>query len=403
MRTFVEEYTKMGCLLLAMVHLQAVQATKAIKARKEEPCVYEGHLKTKQSWFGFIANVSVINSARMTFEFIYPAHFCCQKIIFYSDDKINLVNHKLSCYQKLHLSKPEQDQILRLTPKFPWSGCHLIHQRGQSFYICEGGRSFIVEKEDSKSGTWYLAVTNCDTMYGLNLQYRICVYGQVGECKASHFSRGLNPLAPQTFPLTKPQLMNYVSDDLTRTCTYSGEVNTTSNWFGFIANTSIAHQGGFQFEFSYPLKMKTQNVILYNEKDIEMLSEILSCWQKQNLMRTKNIEEQILELKSFSSLNGCVLKNLSKHDNSMLVCKGERRYEKPQKLFMAVSNCNSEVGLVLTYHIHVHGFDGDVCSSSPPRATPNYATFFCLLLIMLIQRTRIVLFVPTYNCFFNHF
>ena len=374
------------CIILFLI-CSVSQATISIEPHKEIPCVYQGHLKTKQSWFGFLANISVISSARMTFELIYPANFCCQKIVFYSDDKINLVNHKLSCYQKFHLSKPEDDQILRLTPKFPWSGCHLIHQSGQSFYICEGGRSFIVEKENTKAGSWYLAVMNCDTIYGLNLQYRFSVYGQVGVCRADLFSKGLNPLSPQTFPVAKAQMRNNeVEDDYlsTTTCTYSGELNTTSNWHGFIANTSIARGGGFQFEFSYPIQMKTQRIILYGPTEVDSLKEGTTCWQKNSAISRKDANERIIELAIHASWNGCVLKNPTTTD-AMVVCKGQRHFNDQQKFFIAVSKCDDTIGIYLKYHIHVFAFNGKYCSHSLPIAPTTFSyTWICYILGVIV-------------------
>ena len=78
--------------------------------------------------------------------------------------------------------RPEDDQILRLTPRFSWSGCHLSHPNGLPTYTCEGGRSFTSSSSGEKPTTWYMAVSNCASLMGLELDYRIEVLGHIGDC-----------------------------------------------------------------------------------------------------------------------------------------------------------------------------------------------------------------------------
>jgi hypothetical protein len=86
------------------------------------PCVFEGHLKTDRNWYGYLANVSFVTTARMTFEFTYPADRCCQTILFYTNEQTSIINARMNCWQKEYLLRPEDDQMLRLTPRFAWSG-----------------------------------------------------------------------------------------------------------------------------------------------------------------------------------------------------------------------------------------------------------------------------------------
>jgi len=86
------------------------------------PCVFEGHLKTDKNWYGYLANISVITTARMTFEFTYAADRCCQNVLFYTEDQTSIISARMNCWQKEYLLRPEDDQILRLTPRFSWSG-----------------------------------------------------------------------------------------------------------------------------------------------------------------------------------------------------------------------------------------------------------------------------------------
>lgn len=86
------------------------------------PCIFEGHLRTDRSWFGYLANVTVVTTARMTFEFTYTADRCCPTILFYTDEQTSIINARMNCWQKEYLLRPEDDQMLRLTPRFAWSG-----------------------------------------------------------------------------------------------------------------------------------------------------------------------------------------------------------------------------------------------------------------------------------------
>jgi len=86
------------------------------------PCIFEGHLTTDKVWFGYLANISVVTTARMTFEFTYAADRCCLNVLFYTEDQMSIINARMSCWHKQYLLRPEDDQILRLTPRFSWSG-----------------------------------------------------------------------------------------------------------------------------------------------------------------------------------------------------------------------------------------------------------------------------------------
>ena len=55
------------------------------------PCIHEGHLKTDRNWFGYLANITIIGSGRLTFEFIYPVDRCCQNVLFYRQDQLAIM------------------------------------------------------------------------------------------------------------------------------------------------------------------------------------------------------------------------------------------------------------------------------------------------------------------------
>ena len=110
--------------MLTLLPLPTHSATNGI------PCLYKGSLKSDRSWFGFLTNITIMNTGRMTFQFSYPAEKCCQNILFYLEDQVSILNARMNCWQKESLLRPEDDQILRLTPRFSWSGCHLSHPNG---------------------------------------------------------------------------------------------------------------------------------------------------------------------------------------------------------------------------------------------------------------------------------
>jgi hypothetical protein len=150
--------------------------------------VYEGHVQTTRDWYGYLANVSVMLTGRMTFEFSYPADKCCLSVLFYLEDQMGVINARTNCWQKEAVLSAENDQILRLTPRFSWSGCHMDYPRGLPTYVCQGGRSFTAgpNGQSDRPTTWYLAVSNCATLMGIDLHYKLKVYGQLGECKSGH-------------------------------------------------------------------------------------------------------------------------------------------------------------------------------------------------------------------------
>lgn len=378
-----------------------------LEGRKQDadttaPCIYEGHLKTDSSWFGYLANISIVNTARMTFEFSYPAERCCQNILFYSEDQASIISARMNCWQKEYLLRPEDDQILRLTPRFSWSGCHMTHPNGASTYVCEGGRSFTVEQQQyllkkvSRSSAaalseashvllskWYVAVSNCATLHGLDLQYRLVVYGHVGDCRSRTIAEGRSGSAQGAAHPTNPRSVlqslsasaghSSFSSDLGTSsgpkvandavCVVDGHLNSTGYWYGFIVNASFVRGGGFRYRFSYPFHMQTQKVLLYSEEDARKLRPNQTCLEREGVFRFRNAREQILELGFRSSWNGCISGNRnSTMAGRTLLCQGERRYDSARTALFALSNCQSTNGLILEYHLEIYGYSNTLCS-----------------------------------------
>jgi len=199
-------------------------------------------------------------------------------------------------------------------------GCHMTHPSGLSTYHCEGGRSFTVDTMSSslsgygqpaglpgsRPSAWYIAVSNCAALNGLDLRYRLVVYGHVGDCPspddptvssdAGQSVRSSLLVQHDSTSAGRPT----VNDDGTTSCLLRGSVNTTSPWHGFIANMSLARGGGFRFRFQFPTSTlhsssspSALRVLLYRQEDLDKLSAEQMCWQKNAAIRQRNEKDQV--------------------------------------------------------------------------------------------------------------
>ena len=395
-----------------------------------------------QNWHGYLANITILTTGRLTFEFAYPADRCCQNILFYSENQAAIINARMNCWQKEYLLRPEEDQILRLTPRFAWSGCNMVHPNGVATFVCEGGRSFTVDHPPPPGpgehfvaavaaaatipgpSTWYIAVSNCATLQGLDLKYRLAMYGHIGDCPTvpvpttPSISSSLPVPAPRASLVPRQASSSSQNKDGSSSssgsssgvgaddgssgggdsgsvCVFADGLNTTVPWYGFLANISLAAGGGFRFRFTTAdARPSTTHILLYNDDDVARLSAVasgsgaaeLSCWQREGLISPNRVADQIIDLSPTSSWNGCAAENRSFVVSGsqsgggggsstvvarVLTCRGERRYYAPRRLYVAASNCRSPTGgLALDYRLEVFGFDGDLCSgagSAPTR------------------------------------
>lgn len=330
------------------------------------PCIYEGHLETDKNWYGYLANISVRTTGQLIFEFAYPADRCCQNVLFYLEDQLPLMSPRMNCWQREYLLRPEDDQILRLTPSFSWSGCHLTQHEGVDMFVCKGGRSFSVDSVNGRLTTWYIAVSNCAILQGLDLLYRFEIYGHVGECSQSSLTAHdvttavAKSGAVVKASLTPREATNTHQHKDSEACILQGSVNTTNPWYGFIRNLSLNSGGGFRFVFTYPMAMQVQNVILYTEDDIRQLNWEQPCYEKESIISNEMVPKQILDMSFRSTWNGCSPNHTGTIGN--LTCVGHRIFDSPQRVYMALSNCRSSNGLLLHYRLEIFGYN-DVCSA----------------------------------------
>lgn len=280
---------------------------------EEEPeesfCSYEGYIQTERNWFGYLANLTVSDTGRLMFEFRYPADKCCLNILFYTGDQLSGISTRINCWQREELLHPEDDQILRLTPTFSWSGCRLTRPAGVATYVCRGGRTLSNDRAADQPRTWYVAVSNCAALYGLELTYRLELHGQVTSCPGTDgvaagadttwrrpwsYTTTTSPVkAASLIPRQAEQTILERDQSM---CVVEGEVNSTLNWAGFFRNLTFSEGGGFHYEFSYPYDMQIQNVLLYDDEDIRQLHGGQNCWEKESVIQSLHMPDKILDL-----------------------------------------------------------------------------------------------------------
>lgn len=295
------------------------------------------------------------------FEVSYPAEKCCQNILFYLDDQISILNARMNCWDKENLLRPENDQILRLTPRFTWSGCHMSHLGGLPTYVCKGGRSFTAMEDKNVPTSWYIAVSNCASLMGLELKYRMEIYGHIGKCRSDQHILPTSQYPRPAHVIKDGQAVSSFDSTGTSKCVVDGYLNSNQTWYGFIANATIKAGGGFRFQFSYPYYKQVQNIILYDKEDLPILfAPGQNCEIKENIIRKKTTPNQLMDLSFRSSWNGCTGRNTTQ--GTIVICKGERHFSSDKELYFAVNNCRSSAGLELKYRLEFSGYTGNPCN-----------------------------------------
>ena len=175
-------------------------------------------------------------------------------------------NRYQSDYSHLDHQRGRQKLVASLRCALLSAGCHMTHPGGLSTYHCEGGRSFTVDTTLTLPGghasghatasggssvgrpsAWYIAASNCAALNGLDLRYRLVVYGHVGDCPT--------PDEPSSQPgqsVRSSQLVQHdegtsggqvtVGDDGTASCVVRGRINSTSRWHGFVTEKPLQKQ-----------------------------------------------------------------------------------------------------------------------------------------------------------------
>jgi hypothetical protein len=344
--------------------------------RSEIPCTYVGHLVSDANWYGFLANVTIVNAGRMTFEFAYPVDDCCQNILFYTEAQLAEISPRMTCWQKEYPllpneDEPEDDHVLRLSPRFTWSGCHVTHRANIPYFECVGGRSLIASSNVDFPQTWYFAVSACHSISGLNLEYKMQVYGHIGDCRPGYRVLSTTP-SSQVNDEPRVAEKNPAAtsgEDAAKTCIIEGYLNTSVHWFGFIANMTFLEEGSFTYFFDFPTVYSKIEIVLYSEEDLEQLAAPgtdQSCWGKigvSKLNHNENKGEPTMELGPRYTWNGCQQRNLSRSQYNV-TCEGVKRFKAPIKLSIAAASCWSPRGIALHYRFELTNFKEGTCASA---------------------------------------
>ncbi|XP_070551966.1 transmembrane protein 145-like isoform X2 [Ptychodera flava] len=132
--------------------------------------IVTGTLKTQTDW-EFLARFCFLSDVgRLRFHFEYPVTYEVENILLYYDEPDQweaVYKTDTNCIEKESVLKIENNQIINLTDKYPWSGCakknvdasdelYDLSEDGE-IYDCKGGRSF----KSVRERWWYVAVSNC--------------------------------------------------------------------------------------------------------------------------------------------------------------------------------------------------------------------------------------------------
>ena len=86
---------------------------------------------------------------------------------------------------------------------------------------------------------------------------------------------------------------------------------------------------------------KVQNVVLYNEDDIRQLDWELNCWEKEAVIPSERVVDEIVAMSFYSSRSGCSYNGSNGEPpiapSGNLTCQGERRFDSPRKV--CASSC----------------------------------------------------------------
>lgn len=133
----------------------------------------EGHLQTAEDWH-FLARFCFLSEkGRLEFEFEYPRQdYEPQNILLYYDEPDQwpaVYKSDKNCTQRKNALNPANNQIIKLTDRYYWSGCRSETISGVEIFRCSAGRTF----RSGRERWWFFALEHCNAPKGLNLKYKI--------------------------------------------------------------------------------------------------------------------------------------------------------------------------------------------------------------------------------------
>lgn len=365
---------------LSLLYAVASSRSWSYDSHQPKPCIFQGYVNTRVDWFGFLANITIGRSGRVLFDFRFPANHCCPTVLFYTDNQVHGLAKDMTCYSKKAKAKALKDHPLHLSPRFTYSGCFKEKKFSSvDMYVCKGGISLDPNPPvESMETRYYIAISHCaDDKYGFNLRYELVVEGHVAKCKNGHHLTTLRPPLRHPSTVERPHSVKSGRKDERNICIIKGILNTTTSWYGWLANFTLNSKGGFRFSFSFPFDMQTEKILLYTDAEARKLNSEMQCHEKTYVLPVGRDGQRQIDLRSDADYNGC--NTVDSPQGSLVVCKNERTFEKPQSWRMAVSNCHLNKGLWLNYKLELFGFRGNPCCAC---RTQFYAYYFILLRLL---------------------
>uniref|UniRef100_A0AC35FBQ3 GPR180/TMEM145 transmembrane domain-containing protein n=1 Tax=Panagrolaimus sp. PS1159 TaxID=55785 RepID=A0AC35FBQ3_9BILA len=123
-----------------------------------------GILTSEKNWVYLDRFCFVSQKGKFSYEFQYPASFAVESMYMYYDTADQwkaAYNGSLTCQQRENILKPDNNQIIPLTPNAAFEDgakCIEITRFNNTWYWCKGERSFF----SMRPRWWYIAIGNCD-------------------------------------------------------------------------------------------------------------------------------------------------------------------------------------------------------------------------------------------------
>ncbi|KAK6184828.1 hypothetical protein SNE40_007202 [Patella caerulea] len=169
----------------------------------EEPvCTVKGRVYTELKWYGYLVQKPFHRDwAKIQYQITYPVKECCTNLLIYYDDQIRQLKEDMTCKEREKILPADNNQIIPLYKNNRTVGCNIWNETGEPYYVCLGERIF----RSSGPRTWYFALSRCDSMQPLNLNYVFNVSGFYGDCEQDPLGKAVIP------PLPAPDQFMYVS------------------------------------------------------------------------------------------------------------------------------------------------------------------------------------------------
>ncbi len=157
------------CICLFLIALTPASSNTSESAHE---CAVEGQVDSPEQWYGYIANISLPKGGGFRFQFSYPYNeYYIQNILLYDDTNMGELQQEQSCWEKYGVIREDQidDHILVLRPENNLDGCTTTYNTidNKEMLTCKAERRY------NDPIQLYIAVSNCRSVNGLFLKYRV--------------------------------------------------------------------------------------------------------------------------------------------------------------------------------------------------------------------------------------